>query len=106
VVATRGFYIDITEAYEAELQDALGEELQEIIAHRAVIEEAKGMLMVLYDRDADAAFAVLRWRSQELNVKLNNVAAKLVEDLPQRLGIEPASRKAADHYLMTLEVDS
>jgi hypothetical protein len=36
------------------------------------------MLMVLYDRDADAAFAVLRWRSQELNVKLNNVAAKLV----------------------------
>ena len=105
VVATRGFYIDVTEAVEAEVQDVVGEELRGIIAHRAVIEQAKGMLMMLYKIDADAAFAILRWRSQELNVKLHSIAAKLVENLPLQ-PLTPGGRKAADHYLMTLEADS
>jgi hypothetical protein len=71
-----------------------------------VIEQAKGMLMILYGIDADAAFAVLRWRSQELNVKLHAVAAQLVADLPHEIQLASDSRKAADHYLMTLEVDN
>jgi ANTAR domain/PAS fold len=106
VVATRGFYIDVTEAVEAELQDAVGEELRGIVAHREVIEQAKGMLMMLYGIDADAAFAVLRWRSQKLNVKLHAVAAQLVADLPHEVQLASNCRKAADRYLMTLEVDS
>jgi AmiR/NasT family two-component response regulator len=105
-VATRGFYIDVTEAIEAELQDAVGEELRGIVAHREVIEQAKGMRMVLYGIEADAAFAVLRWRLKELNVKLHTIAAKLVENLPRQLQLAPDGRKGADHYLMTSEVDS
>jgi hypothetical protein len=106
VVATRGFYIDITEATDTEVQDALGEELHAIVAHRAGIEQAKGMLMVLYGLGADAAFAVLRWRSQELNVKLHQVAAKLVDEMPSLLEIAPGTRTPADHYLMTLAAPS
>jgi hypothetical protein len=41
-VATRGFYIDITEAFHADLQQEVGDELQVIVAHREVIEQAKG----------------------------------------------------------------
>jgi fructose-specific component phosphotransferase system IIB-like protein len=102
VVGTRGFYIDITDASNADVQDALGEELEAIIAHREIIDEAKGMLMLLYGLNADSAFAILRWRSQELNIKLHTVAAELVDELPAMMQIAPDNRRVADHYLMTL----
>ena len=103
VVATRGFYIDVTEVANAELQELLGDELDAIVAHREIIEQAKGMLMVIYDLSADAAFGVLKWRSQEHNVKLNKVAEKLVAELPKLLQTTPGTRAPVDHYLMTLE---
>ena len=65
VVATRGFYIDITESSNAELQQSVSDRVQVIVSHREVIDQAKGMLMAIYQLSADAAFAVLRWRSQE-----------------------------------------
>jgi hypothetical protein len=101
IVATRGFYIDITAVTEAEVQDAISEELEAIVSNREVIEQAKGMLMALYELDADAAFAVLRWRSQQLNVKLHTVAADLVRELPQLVQLTSEDRRAADHYLIT-----
>jgi hypothetical protein len=101
VVATRGFYIDVTDAFHEDVQDVVGDELKAIIANREVIDQAKGILMVLYGLDADAAFAILRWRSQELNVKLHTVAAGVVEDLPAILQVPPQTRTVADHYLMT-----
>jgi hypothetical protein len=102
VVATRGFYIDITEAANADLQETIGDELQAIVANREVIEQAKGMLMVIYDLDAEAAFQLLKWRSQEHNVKLSLVAEKLVAELPSLLQTSPGIRTPVDHYLMTL----
>jgi hypothetical protein len=57
--------------------------------------------MALYELDADAAFAVLRWRSQQLNVKLHTVAADLVRELPQLVQLTSEDRRAADHYLIT-----
>ena len=104
-VATRGFYVDITEAFHADLQQGVGDELQVIVAHREVIEQAKGMLMAVYAVSAEAAFSILKWRSQELNVKLHDVAAKLVADLPSLLQSILAARTPVDHYLMTLTAD-
>jgi PAS domain S-box-containing protein len=103
VVATRGFYVDVTEAANAEVQDALGDELHAIVAHREVIEQAKGMLMALYNLDADAAFSILRWRSQEQNLKLHDIAAKLVKTVPSLVHCDAETRRPIDHYLMTLE---
>ena len=34
-VATRGFYVDVTEAFHADLQQEVGDELQVIVGHRA-----------------------------------------------------------------------
>lgn len=102
IVATRGFYVDITESFNADLQQSISDELQVIGSHREVIDQAKGMLMVIYGLSADAAFAVLVWRSQELNVKLWIVAEKLVAALPDLLDARPAMRARIDHYLLTL----
>ncbi len=102
IVATRGFYIDITDSFDADLQQEISDKLQVIVSHREVIDQAKGMLMLIYQLSADAAFAVLKWRSQELNVKLSTVAEKLIAELPDIVDVHPAMRAPIDHYLLTL----
>jgi hypothetical protein len=102
VVATRGFYVDITEAFDDDVQQAVGDDLHAIVAQREVIEQAKGMLMAIYNVDADAAFSILRWRSQELNIKLHDVAGSLVKEIPALLQVNAGARRPIDHYLMTL----
>ena len=102
VVATRGFYIDITDSFNADLQETISDKVQVIVSHREVIDQAKGMLMAIYQLSADAAFEVLKWRSQEHNIKLSTVAEKLVRELPDLLNVNPATRRPIDHYLLTL----
>ena len=104
-VATRGFYVDVTEAFDADLQHEVGDVLQVILDHRAIIEQAKGMLMAIYDVSAEAAFSVLKWRSQELNVKLHDLAARLVADMPSLLQSILTARTPVDRYLITFTVD-
>ena len=43
-----------------------------------MIEQAKGVLMAVYNIDADAAFEVLKGRSQHTNTKLRVVAEQLM----------------------------
>ena len=81
VVGTHGFYIDITPAEQAR-QDHLTAEVAKITKSRASIEQAKGMLMAIYGIDAEAAFDLLKWRSQETNVKLRPLAEQIVADFP------------------------
>jgi PAS domain S-box-containing protein len=103
VVATRGFYIDITEGFNADLQETISDKVQAIVSHREIIDQAKGMLMAIYQLSADAAFEVLKWRSQEHNIKLATVAQRLVSELPDLLNANPATRRPIDHYLLTLK---
>jgi GAF domain-containing protein len=56
----------------------LSENLTEAMKSRAVIEQAKGILMGQSNIDADAAFAMLVRVSQRQNQKLRDVAADLV----------------------------
>ena len=102
IVATRGFYVDVTESFNDDLQQSISDEVRVIVSHREVIDQAKGMLMMTYQLSADAAFAVLVWRSQQLNVKLSTVAEKLVAELPDLLNAHPGMRAPIDHYLLTL----
>ena len=57
----------------------LSENLSKAMESRAVIEQAKGILMSTRRIDADVAFDVLRERSQASNRKLRYVAADLVD---------------------------
>jgi PAS domain S-box-containing protein len=79
VVGTHGFYIDVTPAEQAR-QDHLTAEVEKITKSRASIEQAKGMLMAIYGIDAQAAFDLLKWRSQESNVKLRPLAEQIAAD--------------------------
>jgi hypothetical protein len=70
VIGTHGYYIDLTPA-ERERQDQVTAAVTMITERRAGIEQAKGMLMLVYGMHDSAAFELLKWRSQETNVKLN-----------------------------------
>jgi hypothetical protein len=61
-------------AYLAEEND----NLRVAIDGRAVIEQAKGALMLRYGLDQTAAFAVLRRLSQDSNIKVHTIAETLV----------------------------
>jgi GAF domain-containing protein len=57
----------------------LSEQLQEAINSRAVIEQAKGILMHEHRINADNAFQLLRRRSTTTNTKLRTVAQQIVD---------------------------
>ncbi len=102
VIGTQGFYIDVTPAERAR-QDVISEAVAEISENRAPIEQAKGVLMYVYQIEADAAFDLLRWRSQETNVKLRALAEQLLVDVRTTPRDEDAipSRLAFDRLLLT-----
>ncbi|WIX99224.1 GAF and ANTAR domain-containing protein [Amycolatopsis mongoliensis] len=54
------------------------EHLRTALTSRAVIDQAKGMLMAIRQVDADDAFALLVEQSQRENVKLHDVAERFV----------------------------
>jgi GAF domain-containing protein len=57
----------------------LVDNLETALETKAVIEQAKGMLMAQQGIDADAAFDVLRRASQRENVKVREIAQRLVD---------------------------
>jgi hypothetical protein len=101
VVGTSGYYIDVTDTLAEHRQETLDDALPELYAARSVIEQAKGALMLIYGIGPEQAFRVLSWRSQETNVKLRTLAARLVADLPGLTGVPPGLRTRFDHLLLT-----
>ena len=53
---------------------------RDAMVHRAVIEQAKGILMGAQRCTPDQAFAMLRDASQRENVKLRDIARRLVDN--------------------------
>ena len=83
----------IPEPYdEARMSDAV----REIAEQRAFIEQAKGMLMFIYGLDENAAFDLLRWQSQQHNVKLRLLAEQVVKDIAE-LGRRKPLQDRLDH---------
>ncbi|MFI9633706.1 PAS and ANTAR domain-containing protein [Nocardia sp. NPDC051929] len=101
VVGTSGYYIDVTDTLAEHRQETLDDALPELYAARAVIEQAKGALMLIYGVGPEQAFRVLSWRSQETNVKLRKLAARLVADLPGLASVTVGLRTEFDHLLLT-----
>ena len=63
---------------------SLGEQLSESIASRAVIEQAKGIIMGSMRCSAQDAFDFLVKQSQHTNTKLRSVAQDIVDDVTRR----------------------
>ena len=100
VIGTHGFYVDVSAMPDPDREDLVTAKLAEIAGKRAAIEQAKGMLMLIYGIDDAAAFNLLRWLSQEANVKLRRLAEQISEDF-RRVGPTLTSQSEFDHLLLT-----
>ncbi|WP_396912992.1 PAS and ANTAR domain-containing protein, partial [Mycolicibacterium sp.] len=102
IVGTHGFYVDVSPSITQEREDAVTEAVAEIAEARGAIEQAKGMLMLIYRINADAAFELLKWRSQETNTKLRLLAEQLATDFLNLDYSETLpSRAVLDRLLLT-----
>ena len=83
-------------------QERITDEVAAVAHRRAIIDQAKGMLMMLHGIDADAAFELLRWQSQETNVKLNAIALQMIADFRELSSSLPEPVKLTyDNAFMT-----
>jgi response regulator NasT len=101
--AKRGVFAYIVEGDSDELQSAIDitlqrfaeyQNLQGAFGRRAVIEQAKGILMSRHAMDADGAFKLLREHSQHNGHKLVDIAQAVVDShllLAPPAPAEPAS---------------
>jgi hypothetical protein len=100
VIGTHGFYVDVSPLPEQAQEDLVTAKLAEISENRAAIEQAKGMLMLVYGINESAAFNLLRWLSQEANVKLRRLAEQIAEDF-RGAGVDLNTHSEFDHLLLT-----
>lgn len=74
-----GYCIDLTEDYAQAGDEYAAIAVAASASNRAVIEQAKGAVMLAYGLDADQAFAMLRWWSRNRNIKVRELATQLVD---------------------------
>ena len=112
-VGMDGFYVDLSEVLEREANDAIDSVTEQAVeeavdvavaeftAHRAVIEQAKGMVMMAYRVPADRAFDVLKWRSQQSNVKIHTLCELIVTRAVEELALSDANQAKLDDILLS-----
>jgi anti-anti-sigma factor len=105
VTGLRGYLIDVTEPQSRARSREAASTLRKAIAARAVIEQAKGALMLVYGLDAEAAFALLSWQSQHANIKLRELAERLVAAVGGDASATAASRQRLDEIVYSLPAE-
>ncbi len=94
-----GYYLDLTPELEAETSAAADAAVAASAKARDTIEQAKGILMLAYGLDADAAFAMLKWWSRNRNVKVREVAERLIQVAREGHVSHPGLRRLLDALL-------
>lgn len=92
-----GFVVDLTVRLRLNREQETTRAVLDAAATRDLIEQAKGMMMVIFDLTEPQAFELLRWHSSHNNIKLREVAATLVDRLidPALAGTKPRERLTA-----------
>ena len=78
-----GYFVDLTEVRRDETEAEIRSALARVAEHREAIDEVKGMIMIATGCDSDAAFTCLRRYSQQTNVKIHDIAQRLIEAVNQ-----------------------
>lgn len=108
-----GFYVDLTEvfdhqadeAFERAVDEAVDIAVAEFATHRAVIEQAKGMVMMAYSIPAERAFDVLKWRSQQTNTKVRTLCELIVKRTLDEIALPDANHRKFDEILLSAPED-
>lgn len=93
VVELNGIVVDLTERLRDNQRAEITRAVQRSTESRSVIDQAKGVMMGVFQIDDNQAFELLRWHSSYANVKVRDVATILVGrlaapelvDLPSRV---------------------
>jgi hypothetical protein len=94
-----GYFIDVTETHrEAAAREATAS-IRASAERRAVIEQAKGVLMVVYGIDEESAFEQLRQASNLANIAVRDIANTLVHLFSGPNVTEFPTREAIDKFL-------
>lgn len=104
-----GFYVDLSDvldhhddrAFDDAVEEAVDEAVAEFTSHRSVIEQAKGMVMLAYSIPADRAFDVLKWRSQQTNVKIRTLCELIVKRATDEVSLSAENRSGFDQILLS-----
>jgi len=102
VTGLQGYYLDVTQEFSAEARAVADAAVAASAAGRDTIEQAKGVLMLSYGLDADAAFAMLRWWSRNHNLKVRTLAERLVESASGGSATHPHLRSLLDGLIADL----
>ncbi len=100
----RGFLIDDTERVRQAVAHGVNAQLQLALESHAAIDQAKGALMAVYGVDSESAFQLLRWASQQRNVRLRALAERLTTALQSAGGLGTQVRALVDEtFLLVLD---
>ena len=94
-----GRVVDLTEDLRREADEAARQAVADSARHRSTIDRAVGAVMVAYGLDADQAFEMLRWWSQDRNVKVRDLAARVTEAASGGAATAPPIRAMFDGLL-------
>ena len=100
VTGIHGFYVEVMPARDQVREQRVSDAIAEIADARAGIEQAKGMLMMVYRIDAEAAFELLKWRSQATNTKLRALSEQVAVDF-MGVNSDATARSEYDSLLLT-----
>lgn len=98
-----GHLVDVTDFRQDAVNVEVGHAVQDFAEHRAVIEQAKGVLMQLYSVDADMAWSLLRAFSSDTNRKVRDISEVLVDAATDdRTPAKPRPVRSAHEMLESL----
>ncbi len=78
VTTLTGYFVDLTEEVAERSRDEANRDIAASAAHRAQIEQAKGIVAFAYGIDPESAFGVLRAASNNGNVPIREIASQVV----------------------------
>jgi len=91
-----GYFLDLTSDVAERAGERASADIRAAATTRGVIEQAKGMLAVVYDVDIDGAFELMRSASNDHNVAVRDLARAVV-DVAHRRDVD--RRAALDRML-------
>ena len=99
LVEVRGYMVDVTGSKRSQTARDIDEAVRRSAESRGTIEQAKGIIMATLGVDADEAFNLLKTNSQNDNVKVRDLAARLLETIAEMRQVGLGPEKAVNAVL-------